>query len=130
MSYSRGVNNGSGVLPGALSDGVSGYRGAHLGRNWVASLSAAYTHTSGLTQVTNGDSLVPTNEVFDTVYGGGQVTRRISTHFSGYASYTAQNQSNNNANLLTTPFNVLNGTSQTFGIGITFTPRSTNLGQF
>lgn len=130
VSYSRGVNNGSGVLPGALSDGVSGTVAHTWGRNWLASLSAAYTHTAGLTQALNGDSLVSTNEVFDTVYGGGQLTRRISTHFSGYVSYTAQNQSNNNANLLITPFNVLNGTSQTFGVGITFSPRSTNLGQF
>jgi hypothetical protein len=130
VNYSRGVNNGSGVLPGALSDGVSGTVGHTWGRNWLASLSAAYTHTSGLTQVTNGDTLISTNEVFNTVYGGGQVTRRISTHFSAYGSYTAQSQSNNDANLLATPFNVLNGTSQTFGVGITFTPRSTNLGQF
>ena len=130
VTYTRGVNNGSGVIPGALSDGVSGTVGHTWGRNWLASLSAAYTHTAGLTQVTNGDTLITTNEVFDTVYGGGQVTRRISTHFSAYASYTAQSQSNNDANLLATPFNVLNGTSQTFGVGITFSPRSTNLGQF
>jgi hypothetical protein len=129
VSYTRGVNNGSGVLPGALSDGVSGSVGHTYGRDWVGSLSAAYTHTSGLTQVTNGTSLVPTNEIFDTVYGGVQVTRRISTHFSGYASYTVQNQTSNNLNPITVP-NALNGTSQTFGVGITFTPRSTNLGQF
>ncbi len=129
VSYTRGVNNGSGVLPGALSDGVAGSVGQTFGRDWVASLSAAYTHTSGLTQVTDGTTLVPTNEIFDTVYGGVQVTRRISTHFSGYASYTVQNQTSNNLNPITVP-NALNGTSQTFGIGITFTPRSTNLGQF
>jgi hypothetical protein len=129
VSYTRGVNNGSGVLPGALSDGVSGSVAHTYGRDWVASLSAAYTHTAGLTQVTNGTSLVPANEIFDTVYGGVQVTRRISTHFSGYASYTVQNQTSNNLDPITVP-NALNGTSQTFGIGITFTPRSTNLGQF
>jgi hypothetical protein len=129
VGYSRGVNSGSGVLPGALSDAVSASIGHSFGRNWVGSMSAAYTHTSGLTQVTSGDTLIPTNEVFNTVYGGVQVTRRISTHFSGYVSYTAQSQSNNEVNLLTAP-NVLTGTSQTFGVGITFTPRSTNLGQF
>jgi hypothetical protein len=129
VNYTRGVNNGSGVLPGALSDSISGSIGHTYGRDWVASLSAAYTHTAGLTQVTNGTSLVSTNEIFDTVYGGVQVTRRISTHFSGYASYTVQNQTSNNLDPITVP-NALNGTSQTFGIGITFTPRSTNLGQF
>lgn len=129
VGYTRGVNNGSGVLPGALSDSISGSVGHTYGRNWVASLSAAYTHTSGLTQISSIDGLVPTNEVFNTVFGGGQVTRRISTHFSGYVSYTAQSQSTNEFNFQAAP-NVLNGTSQTFGVGITFSPRSTNLGQF
>jgi hypothetical protein len=74
-----------------------------------------------------GGSTVATNEVYDTEFGGVQVTRRFGVHFSGYVSYEAQNQSNNFA--LPTQ-NVLNGTSQTFGIGVTFTPRSTRLGQF
>ncbi len=130
VSYTRGVNNGSGVLPGALSDGVAGSVGQTFGRDsGCLAQRGLHTHTSGLTEISNGTSLLPTNEIFDTVYGGVQVTRRISTHFSGYASYTVQNQTSNNLNPITVP-NALNGTSQTFGIGITFTPRSTNLGQF
>jgi len=127
VGYSHGVNGGSGVLPGAISDSVSAYLGHTYGRNWVASLNAAYTHSAGLTQLSNGSSIVPVNDVFDTVFGGAQLTRRISTHFSGYVSYEAQNQKQNNN--IVVP-NALNGTSQTFGIGITFTPRSTRLGQF
>jgi hypothetical protein len=127
LSYSRGVNAGSGVLPGALSDTVSASVAHSYGRNWVASLTASYARTSGLTQLAAVIPGAPANEVYDTVFGGVQVTRRISTHFSGYASYTAQNQSNN----FTFPGqNALNGTSHTFGIGITFSPRSTRLGQF
>ena len=127
LGYARGVNGGSGVLPGALTDSISASVGHTYGRNWVASLNAAYTHSAGLTQLSNGTSLVPVNAVFDTVFGGVQLTRRINTHFSGYFSYEAQNQSQNNA--LVVP-NALNGTSQTFAIGVTFTPRSTRLGQF
>ena len=127
VSYSRGANGGSGVLPGAVSDSISGSLGRTFGHNWVGSLNAAYTRSAGLTQVFTGNSVVPVNEVFDSVYGGAQVTRRISLHFSGYATYVAQNQSQNNN--LAVP-NALNGTSQTFGVGITFTPRSTRLGQF
>lgn len=127
VGYSRGVNGGSGVLPGAISDNINASLGHTYGRNWVASLNAGYSHSAGLTQVFNGTSAAPINVVFDSVFGGAQVTRRISLHFSGYASYEAQNQSQNNN--LTVP-NALNGTSQTFGIGITFTPRSTRLGQF
>jgi hypothetical protein len=125
--YSHGANGGSGVLPGATSDNIYGSLAHTYSRNWVASLNVSYSHTAGLTQQTVGSSTVSTNEVYDTVYGGGQVTRRINTHFSAFASYTAQNQTSN----YTLPSqNALNGTSQTFGIGISFTPRSTRLGQF
>ena len=127
VSYSHGVNGGSGVLPGALSDSVSASLGHTFGRTWLASLNLGYSHAAGLTQLPNGTSLIPVNAVFDTVFGGAQVSRRISTHFSGYASYEAQNQQQNNT--FAGP-NALNGTSQTFAIGVTFTPRSTRLGQF
>ena len=92
----------------------------------MVSLSAAYVRSSGLTQLATASS-TPTNAVFDTVYGGVQVSRRINNSFSGYLSYTAQNQSSSNA---FAALNAYSGTSQTFGIGITFTPRSTRLGQF
>jgi hypothetical protein len=127
VSYSRGVSGGSGVLPGAQSDSVSGSLSHSYGRDWVASLNAGYTHSAGLTQLATTTPSAPIHFVYDTVFGGVQVTRRINMHLSGYASYTAQNQSNNNA---LAAQNALNGTSHTFGIGITFTPRSTRLGQF
>jgi hypothetical protein len=127
VNYLRGVNSGSGVLPGALSDSVSASVGRSYGRDWAASMSAAYTHTSGLTQLYTGTSLVATNEVYNTIYGGVQVTRRLSTYLSGYLTYTAQNQS---ASYSFATQNALLGTSQTFGVGITFSPRSTRLGQF
>jgi hypothetical protein len=127
LAYSHGVNAGSGVLPGAISDTVFASVGHTYGRKWLASLNGGYAHSSGLTQLTNSGSTVATNEVYDTAFGGVQVTRRFGVHFSGYVSYEAQNQTNNFS--LPTQ-NVLNGTSQTFGIGVTFTPRSTRLGQF
>ncbi|WP_433970120.1 hypothetical protein [Tunturiibacter gelidiferens] len=128
-SYSRGATQGSGVVPGAFSNGVVGSASRAYGRDWVVSLSGAYTRTSSLATFTPANSLFSATGNYSTVYGGAQVTRRLSTHFSGYASYTAQNQSQDQ---LSGPSaaNVLNGTSQTFGFGVTFTPRSTNLGQF
>jgi len=127
LGYSRGVNGGSGVLPGALSNGFSGSLAHTYGRKWVASLNGAYARSSGLTQLSNGSSIVPTNEIYDTAYGGAQLTRRFSVHFSGYVSYGVQHQSNNYS---LGAQNALDGTSQTFGIGVTYTPRSTRLGQF
>lgn len=125
--YSHGVNGGSGVLPGAAADSVSAGLGHTYGRNWVASISLSYAHTVGLTELTLGSATAPVNEVYDTFYGGGQVTRRINAHFSGFASYTVQHQSGNYSLPLQ---NAFEGTSQTLGIGITYTPRSTRLGQF
>jgi hypothetical protein len=127
LSYTRGVNGGSGVLPGALADSFSAYAGHTYGRKWVASVSATYTHTSGLAYINSGESTAPLQEVFDTVYGGAQLTRGFGQHFSGYLSYAAQNQT---SNLPVAATNATIGTAQTFGIGVTYTPRSTRLGQF
>jgi len=129
VGYSHGVNAGSGVLPGALSDSVYGSVGHTYGRKWVASGTGGYTHSSGLTllSATTGSAAVPTHEIYNTVFGGIQLTRGFSTHFSGYASYEVQRQTNNYG---LGAQNALNGTSQTLGIGVTFTPRSTRLGQF
>lgn len=129
LSYSRGVNNGSGILPGSLTDSVAASAGRNFGRDWVVGLTASYSHSAGLTQFLNGSSLVTTNATYDTVYGGAQVTRRLSPHFSAYASYTAASQSSNDV-VVPVSQNVLDSTFQSFGIGVTFTPRSTNLGQF
>ena len=127
LSWTRGVNAGSGVLAGALSDSVMGGIGRSYGPNWVLSLNAGYTHSSGLAIYPIGPGFIAANQTFNTVYGGGQATRRISSTMSGYLSYTIQDQSN--ANQIDIG-NALSGTSQTFGIGITYSPRSTHLGQF
>jgi hypothetical protein len=135
VTYSRGVNGGSGVLPGALSDNVGFGGGRTYGRDWAVSVNGAYTHSSGLTNLANVNSLqgipttstTPVNEVFDTIYAGVQVRRRITTNLSGFLSYTAQNQSTNYS---LSGVNALSGTSQTFGFGVSFSPRSTRLGQF
>jgi hypothetical protein len=127
LSYSRGVNAGSGVVAGAESDSVSGNIGRSIGRKWMASATVGYTHSAGLTQLSNGSSIVPVNAVYDTVFGGTQLSRGLGPHLSGYVSYSAQDQS---SNYTLGGQNALNGTSQTFGIGITYSPRSTRLGQF
>ena len=128
VSYSRGVNAGSGVLTGALSDSVYASVGRTYGRLYVASLTMGYSHSSGLGALqTSATSFIPVHETYDTFFGGAQVRRGFGPHLSGYVSYTVQSQS---SNLPAGAPNALNGTSQTLGIGVTFTPRSTRLGQF
>ena len=72
-------------------------------------------------------SLVGVNEVYDSGFGGVQVTRGFGTHYSTYASFSVQHQTGNYA---ASGLNAFQGTSETFAVGITFTPRSTRLGEF
>jgi hypothetical protein len=127
VSYTRGVNAGSGVVTGALSDTVDASVGRTYGHKYVASLAVGYSHSSGLSQLPTGSSFIPVHQTYDTFFGSAQLRRGFGPHLSGYASYTVQNQSNN---LPVGAPNALSGTSQTLGIGITFSPRSTRLGQF
>jgi hypothetical protein len=135
LSYSRGVNGGSGVQPGAIADSVAFSAGRSYGRDWAGSLTANYTHSGGLLKQTAVIVGFPAGQ-FPFLYGGGntnlayggaQVTRRISQTLSGYLSYNIQHQSIDNSLIFQ---NAFSGLSQTFGIGISFSPRSTRLGQF
>ncbi|HEY2038567.1 MAG TPA: hypothetical protein VGG95_02825 [Edaphobacter sp.] len=124
LRYTHGVNGGSGVQPGALSDTVTGTASRTFSQQWAGSASLVYTRTSGLLFLTPG---VGSNSAINTVYGTLQVTHGFTRTLSGYASYTAQNQSVNQG--LLTP-NTFNGTSHIFGIGVSWTPQSTRLGDF
>lgn len=134
LSYTRGVNGGSGVQTGALSDGVAASIGRTYGRDWMASLSANYMHTSGLAQApvlantsNLGAAFLYGGGSGNTIFGGTQISRRLSNSLSAYASYNLQHQSIGGS---LAAQNAFSGFSQTFGVGISFSPRSTRLGQF
>jgi hypothetical protein len=84
-----------------------------------------YTRTSGLLAFPTGLGTV--NGVTNTEYGTLQVTRGFTRTLSGYASYTAQNQSFDQGSLAP---NAFNGLSHIFAIGVSWTPQSTRLGEF
>jgi len=127
VSFTRGANAGSGVIPGAISDSVLGSAGRLIGHKWVGSVDAGYVHSQGLAIVPVEGSLVGISEIYNTTFGGVQVTRGFGVHYSVYSSFTVQHQTSNFAY---PGVNAFNGTSETFAVGITFTPRSTRLGQF
>ena len=130
--YSRGVNGGSGVLPGAISDSFSGAFSRTFGRDWAGSINAGYSRTNGLASQGGATNLAPIGisnySNFDSTFAGAQVNRRLSKSFSAFASYSAANQSYGNYGL-NSP-GALNGLVQSFAIGVSFYPRSVNLGQF
>lgn len=117
LLYSRGVNNGSGVQTGAISDVISAQLQQAFGRDWSAAASATYMRTAGLAIA---------GTTFG-IYGSTQVTRRLGRDFSTYASFTAQYQ--NLSSALSGSY-LLNGTTKIYSIGITYAPGSTRLGQF
>ncbi len=125
LRYMHGVNGGSGVQPGALSDTVTGTAGRMLSQRWAASASLVYTRTTGLLVFSQNAGSV--NGATNTEYGTLQVTHGFTRTISGFASYTAQNQSISQGFL--TP-NAVNGLSHIFGLGISWTPQSTRLGDF
>lgn len=128
--YSRGVNGGAGVQPGGISDTVSASIQRPFGTAWSASANLGYARTQGLS---NGPAAIDLAAVglttignYDSLYAGGQLSRRISRSFSGYVSYTALNQSYSQSQVAPT---ALNGIVQSFAIGISYFPRSLHLGQ-
>lgn len=134
FSYIRGANGGSGVQPGALSDNFTGSVARSYGRDWMASLTANYTRTSGLVQSSAlvvapdlGALLPYAGGASNTAYGGAQVSRRLTDSLSTFGSYNLQHQSVDSSLVLQ---NAFSGFIQTFSVGITFSPRSTHLGQF
>lgn len=136
LGYSRGASGGSGALGGAEVDNVQAAFGRNVNRVWTIALTASYARTVGLQTGPSAppsgsggtNSLVlPSQSTIRGIYGGFQVTRRVSRNTSAYLSYTAQQQSVNypgqaQSTANGAPGNILNGLSNIVGFGIGFTP--------
>lgn len=114
-SYNRSITAGSGVIFGALTDSVTVGLNHPINRDWVLGLNVGYSHNVGLTPI---DGVIP---AYNSIFGGAQVSRRLTESLSMYASYTAISQSETN-NQPAGQFAVFNGTNNIFSIGITFAP--------
>lgn len=132
VSYTRGVNGGSGVQPGTLSNNVSASIGRTYANDWLVSFSGNYTRSAGL--VENGALVGSSTSPFlysggtvNLTYGGAQVSHKLTDSFSAFATYNLQHQSIDSS---LARQNAFSGLTQTFGVGISFSPRSTSLGQF
>ena len=123
LGYSRGVNNGSGVIPGSFSDSLSGAAHRRLGQDWDVSGNVSFARTTSLPNVT----LFTFNS--KGVSFGGQGSRRLGRYFSGYLSYTVQDQSTSASGLPNVAQNAFSGVYQVVGIGLTYSPRNILLGR-
>ncbi len=113
LSYVRGMNGGSGVSEGGMTDSVQVGFSRGLSRDWALVFMGAFARNAALQPA----------GVTTTKYGGPQVTRRLGRHASAYVSYTAMAQSAPNALF----GDALNGLTHVFGIGFGFSPRETRL---
>jgi hypothetical protein len=111
--YERGTSGGSGYLPGAVIDTVSGYFTRFLGRATTFEINGSYIRYSSLLNGV-GDS--------NARYGGVQVTRRLGRDLNFFGDYNVIDQASNftssapQGNLLNSLYSVIS-----FGIG--FSPR-------
>ena len=118
ISYSRGVNNGSGVVLGSFSDNLVGAVHRQFGRKWSASGSLGYSRSNSLASLdtepfsSNGVSV------------GGQVVRAIGRKLSAYASYTIEDQTTSGVLAPLNGQNAFSGFYQIFGIGVSYSPGS------
>lgn len=114
VGYSRGVNNGNGVVIGSLTDTVT----ANISRSFDRIFSVAglvgYNHSQQL-----GNSIFPG---FDSssVLAGGQFSAQIRRPLSVFTSYTVQHQ---NFNGYTPAGIAFNGTTQFVSFGVTYSPK-------
>lgn len=127
LSYNRGANGGSGVQQGSLMDSVVGSYTHSYGRDWQMAVTGSYANSEALITNQQVNEALGVNGTYNSVYGGVQVSRRLSVHASAYASYTAVEQSNTSSASVPS---VYSGVGSIFAIGVTWTPRSTRLGQF
>lgn len=134
IHFTRGVNGGSGVQPGALSTGIQALYQRSFGRGWALGLTQTYFYSDGLSQ---GGAAINSNPLLSQYFFSGaisssssgvQLSRRFTDNLSGFLSYSAQEQSLSNSPGLNST--ALSGLSNVFGIGISFSPRATHLGQF
>lgn len=111
-SYFRGVNAGSGVIFGALSDTVAVSMRRPLNRDWQFGLIGDYSRNVGLAPYLG---VIPR---YTAEFGAVQMSRRLSETLSCYGSYTILHQSSQS----NVGFNAFNGTQNIFAFGVTFAP--------
>lgn len=114
LSYSRGVNNGGGVVVGSRSDVINLSAQRRLGRLW---------HVAGLVGY-NRSTQLP-NSTFPSfsssgVVASGQVSWQVRQALSAFSSYTLQRQTFDGG---TPALNAFNGLSQVASFGVSYSPK-------
>ncbi len=123
VAYSRGANNGSGVVPGSFSDSITGTVHRQFGKDWILSGDVGYAKSSSLPNFTLGKF------ESDGVFVGGQGSRRLGRFFSAFLTYSLQHQTYSASGSSLLIQNAFSGVYQVVGLGISYSPRSILLGR-
>jgi hypothetical protein len=118
LTYSRGTNNGFGVVGGSLSQSEGVSIGRTLARVWNVTAAAGYTQSSSLPAA--GAAYVS----FQTTVASAQVSRALVRSLSTYASYTFEHQPSGSAAAV----DAFSGSEQVVGFGVTYSPGSIHVG--
>ena len=114
VNYSRGINNGNGVVLGSRMDSVIGNISRPFARIYNVGALVGWNHSEQLP-----NSLLPTfsNQA---VVAGGQLSVQIRPSLSAFASYTVQRQEYSGFQAAGIAFN---GLTQYGSFGVTYSPR-------
>ncbi len=119
ISFSRAVNSGSGVTTASVDNHASAFVTRQMGPLQNLSLSLHYNHLQTL------PSKVVLQYSASNVIGSAQFTRALTRKLSAYVSYSGQHQTVDQNTLF---LNALQGTTQTFAFGLTYSPRPISIG--
>ena len=117
LSFSRGINGGSGVIPGATSDSLTLNASRLFGHSWNTSANVSYSHSTSIPE------LVFEPFTSDAVAVGGQVSRAFTRRVSGFGSYSLVDQRTSGS----LPANAFSGLYQVIGFGLTYSPSAIDL---
>jgi hypothetical protein len=92
VTYNRGVTGGSGFIPGATTDQVSGSFTRRVSRVWTVTFTGGLSRNSSFEQTTPG---VDTTLTFDYWSAGFAASRPIGRYSSVRFNYSAQRQTSN-----------------------------------
>ena len=121
LSASRQVRPGSGITTATTADVVGGGVSRSLGRFTRISGYASYDHSTTLASL-----ITPVPFTISSETAGVQLSRSVSRTISVFGSYNIRRQETP-ANAFTV--NALQGTPQTVGFGLTYSPRPITIGR-
>jgi hypothetical protein len=96
LGYTHGVTGGSGVLAGAISDGVTGSAGRQLTQRLNAGWTIGYSRNTGLA-VASTSKTPTTNQTYDYWFSGVNFTRVLGRSMNLSLGYQVQYQNSNSS---------------------------------